>query len=304
MLDRLRPRVRVGHQGRPARSRPRTRTHAGWVVAAALVVPLLGTQWVGLDGMGWALAAVGIWLAVIVTAVVVMRVQRKHYDAEVAAWAGEQARQEERLRVAADLHDIVSHGLGLITVRAAAALRMPGPGGDAERDAALADIERVSRDTTVELRRMLGVLRTTDAAPLRPAETLGDLPGIARSARAAGLAVELTIDDVGKVSLGVQQAVCAVVREALHNVLRHAGPTMARVAVSRQAAARDSLLVVEVSDDGPAPGWASQPGAGHGLDGMRMRVAALGGTCDAGRAAGPAGTGFRVIARFPDGEGR
>ena len=269
---------------------PRTRTHVWWVVIAALIVPVIGPAWIGEHGTAWTYAAVALWVAILAFAIVTMRRQRRRYDTEVAAWAAEQTRRTERLRIAADLHDLVSHGLGTITVRAAAARRVPGPAGEAERIAALADIEKLGRDTSVELRRMLSLLREDGHAPLRPADTLADLPGIVEAARRAGLTVSFTPDDDVAVSAGAAQVACAVVREGLNNVLRHAGPVAAHVTLRRE---HDGVLV-EVSDDGPAASWVPNPGAGHGLDALQARVEAVGGTFEAG----PRGRGFRIAARL------
>lgn len=263
------------------------------VVLLGLTVPLTT---VGVDGAvaTWVVAT-GVIVTMVVTvarALVATRRQRRSYEAELARWAADRARQEERLRIAADLHDLVSHGLGLITVRAAAArATSSGDGGDR----ALADIERVSRETTTELRRMLTVLRIPGTAPLRPADTLADLPAIIDGARGSGLDVAVSAGDLGAVSAGAQLTVCAVVREALHNVLRHAGPTTASVEVTREPAG----VVVRVADGGPAGAWAPNRGAGHGLETLRARVAAMGGEVEAA----PEGNGFVVVARIPDDAG-
>jgi signal transduction histidine kinase len=197
----------------------------------------------------------------------------------------------ERLRIARDLHDIVSHGLGLITVRAASTRHLPKP---AEVAAALTDIEDAGRHATAELRRMLAVLREPSAAGRRaPVDSLEDLPGIVRGASVAGLRARLTAEPLGPVSQGVQVAVCKTVREALSNAARHAGPTEVRVGLHRDGAD----VVVTVADTGPsADGWQASPGAGHGLAGLRERVGSLGGTLSAEHVGG----GFRVTARIPD----
>jgi signal transduction histidine kinase len=232
--------------------------------------------------------------AVLTWALVRSGQQRRAYEEDLTAWAAEHAAQAERLRIARDLHDLASHGLGLITVRAAAAQTLDGSSGDAERTRALADIERTGRAATTELRRMLGVLRApgSETAPLRPAETLADLTGIVEAARVGGVTAALAVEELGDVSAGVQLTVCAVVREALANTARHAGPAAARVAVRRAGGA----VSVIVEDDGPAPGWQPHPGAGQGLTGLGERVATLGGALRAE----PAGPGFRVTARLPD----
>ncbi|PZF80710.1 sensor histidine kinase [Jiangella anatolica] len=275
-------------------SRPTWSSRAWPVAWAVLFVLVMGLMSVGNQGSTaqLLLPLVIVGLAVLVAGWAVLRTRRERraHEDRLAAWAGERAAQAERLRIAGDLHDLVSHGLGLITVRAAVAARLAGP---AEQATALADIETVSRETTTELRRMLTVLRSPDAAPLRPAESLADLPGIVAAARGAGLDASLELPALDDVSPGVQLTACAVVREALSNTARHAGPARVRVAVERDGAA----VVVTVRDDGPADGWEPRPGAGHGLAGLRERVTALGGTL----AAGPdGGAGFVVVASLPE----
>ena len=272
--------------------RPAWRPRAWAVAAAVLALLAFALLAVGVDspvaGPGALAVAAGITVAVASWAITRTRAQRARYEDELATWAAERATHVERLRIAADLHDLVSHGLGLITVRAASAARA----GESERMRALTEIERVSRETTTELRRVLTVLRTGDPAPLRPPDTLADLPAIVRATGDAGLAATLDIDGVDDVSPGVQLTVCAVVREGLTNALRHAGPGRAHVDVHRDGEA----IVVTVADDGPRGRWPAQPGAGHGIAGLRERVTALGGTL----VAGPCGGGFQLAARIPD----
>jgi len=219
------------------------------------------------------------------------RVDRAAYESRLTAWAATEAVLAERLRIARDLHDIVSHGLGLITVRAAATRHLAKP---AEVESALTDIEDASRHATAELRRMLTVLREPSAVGRRaPVDNLNDLPNIVRGAAPAGLHTRLTVEPLGTVSQGVQVAVCKTVREALSNAARHAGPTEVRVQVRRDG----GDVVVTVADTGPpGNGWRASPGAGHGLAGLRERIGSLGGTLSAERA----GAGFRVTARIPD----
>ena len=219
------------------------------------------------------------------------RAQRRDYETRLTEWAAAEAVLAERLRIAGDLHDIVSHGLGLITVRAATGAHLGRP---ADMAAALTDIEEASRTATAELRRMLTVLREPDSAGRRtPVDSLDDLPGIVDGAARAGLRPRLSVEPLGTVSQGVQVAVCRTVREALSNAARHAGPTDVRVAVRRDG----EHVVVTVADTGPPDaGWRSSPGAGHGLAGLRERIGSLGGLLRAESV----GTGFRVTARIPD----
>ncbi len=266
-------------------------------VVAALVLVLssvgVGTRTAALVLL---VAVAGVSVAVLVRAALLTRRARRDHENALAAWAAERATQQERLRIARDLHDLASHGLGLISVRAAAARLVTGPEGAAERDAALRDVERVSREATTELRRMLSVLRTAeDPAPLSPALTLADLPRLLDDARAAGVSVGLDVGELGAVSPGAQLVLATVVREGLTNVARHAGPTSARVLLRRAA----ETVSVTIIDDGPAGPWVPHPGAGAGLIGLRERVGAFGGSLRAE----PDGTGFRLSAWLLDRSG-
>ncbi len=289
--------------------RPLWRSRA-WLGAAALLGLFLGVLLtVGFAGptsrAGVSLAVGGVLAAVIVVTSLRVRGQRRRYEAELADWATERAAAAERLRIAAELHDLVSHGIGVITLRAAAARSVTGAAAAAEHESALADIEQASRGTTAELRRMLTVLRQPGPAPLRPADTLADLPGIIEAANTAGLAATLSVAGdlavdlaadgaaaLGEVSAGAQLAVCAVARETLNNTFRHAGPTAAEVLITRTG----PWIEVRVTDDGPRGAWQPEPGAGRGLTNLSERVASGGGELTAG----PHGAGFPVTARIHD----
>ncbi|MEU6425542.1 histidine kinase [Microbispora sp. NPDC046973] len=266
-----------------------------WPLAIAVHVVLL-LALLAVAGGGLAAVVVPVVIAALAASVTLWAAfsthrQRTAYEARLAAWAGERAAQAERLRIARELHDIVSHGLGLITVRASAA-RYPGAGDDGS--AALSDIERIGRQTTRELRRMLSVLHGSAgvAAPLRPADSLRDLPAIIEAAGRAGPAVTVELGEIDDISPGAQLAVCSVVREALTNTARHAGPTNANVYVRRDG----DWIVTSVRDEGPVDGWTPHPGAGHGIEGLRERVTAIGGSFEAGHVE----NGFRVTARIPE----
>ena len=199
----------------------------------------------------------------------------------------------ERLTIARDLHDLVSHGIGLITVRAAVARNVDTK--DPERlVAALCDIEQASRATTLELRRMLQVLRSDQDAPLSPSPGDPDWDGLLNSAERAGLHVKMSTGGVTPNSEGVALAIHRILKEGLANAARHAGPTSVRVELTR----RGEVLHLAVTDSGPVPGWRSRPGAGSGLIGLRERVAALGGNLRHRRSP----EGFRLEAELPDPE--
>ncbi|GAB3726947.1 hypothetical protein GCM10027598_46430 [Amycolatopsis oliviviridis] len=278
--------------------RPVWRSRAWLVAGAVLVVAAIVLLATGASGPGAVLvpifvvaAAAGVTTWTLVRA----RKRRLDYEARLTTWAAEHATQVERLRIARELHDIVSHGLGVITLRASAARRVQGDIREAEREQALVDIEQASRDAGTELRRMLAVLRDADerGAPLRPVRSLADLPAIVDDARSLGMEPRLDVGELGDVSPGVQATVCEIVREAVANTARYAGPTTTHVDLRRD----DDTIVVTVEDDGPRGAWSPTPGAGHGLAGLRERAEMLGGDLSAA----PAGTGFRLTARLPDG---
>lgn len=289
--------------------RPTWERSRAWIAVACLTpLPLCAALILDSSSTGLLLAAIisGLILviAALVWAVQRARRQRHNFEERLASWAAEQAIAQERLRIARDLHDLSSHGLGIITVRAASTGYLDGPDADAERQRAMLDIERIGRSTTTELRRMLTLLRTPgdDPAPLHPADTLAALPSIIQGAERGGLIIQQSIenlgdehDDYGGIAQSVQLAVCAVVREALTNVLRHAGPTTVRLTISRT----DNAVNVTVDDDGKHPGWRAEPGSGHGLTGLRERVRTHGGTL----ATSPTRQGFRLHASIPIGAG-
>jgi two-component system, NarL family, sensor histidine kinase DesK len=270
--------------------RPARRSPVSPVVGVTLVVLIAVLMVTGAEGMlALVLPAVIVALAVSVAAWAIWRTRtdRTAYEARLTAWAASEAVLAERLRLAGDLHDIVSHGLGLITVRAAAARLSGDP---AEARAALADVENAGREATTELRRMLTVLRDAGADPRQPVEDLSLLPELVTGA--PGIRPRLHLEELGTVSAGVQVAICRTVREALHNVARHVGPSDVKVHVYRDG----DTVITTVHNGAPDGPWPSAPGAGHGLTVLRERAERLGGTLHAG----PVEQGFRVVSRIPD----
>jgi signal transduction histidine kinase len=201
---------------------------------------------------------------------------------------------EERLRIARELHDVVSHSIGVISVQAGVAAHLLERRPD-KAAGALATIRQASDEALGELHAMLGVLRQPDGrAPLAPAPGLAQLGALVAQAEGAGLQVAVAVDGaVGRLPPSVDLACYRVVQESLTNVVRHAGARHASVTVK----AAGDALVVEVADDGAGTGAnGSGNGAGQGIVGMRERVLALGGTLEAGPRPGG---GFRVRARLP-----
>lgn len=202
---------------------------------------------------------------------------------------------EERLRIARDLHDVVAHHIALVNVQAGVAAHVMDKRPDQAKEA-LAHVREASRSAIDELRATVGLLRQSGdpEAPTEPAPGLALLDGLVASFRAAGLPVVCAVDEQGAgLPAAVDLAAYRVVQEALTNVHKHAGAG-ARAEVAIVRAGRS--LEVAVVDDGTGTGEPAQGGGGHGLLGMRERVAALGGTLEAGPR--PDG-GFGVRAILP-----
>ncbi|MBM2614350.1 sensor histidine kinase [Actinoplanes sp. LDG1-06] len=195
---------------------------------------------------------------------------------------------EERLRIARDLHDSLTHSISVIKVQAGIAVHLARKRGE-EPPAALLAIQEAGGAAMRELRETLEVLRSASDVEGVGLALVGEL---AERTRAAGIPVRLVVSgDPPQLPAEVDQAGYRVVQEALTNVARHAGPASAEVHV----AYGKQLLTVSVTDDGPAP--ADEPVTpGVGLIGMRERVTGLGGTLQASRCVEG---GFAVRATFP-----
>ena len=205
----------------------------------------------------------------------------------------QRAEREDRIRIARELHDVVAHGLSLIAVQAGVA-NWVVESQPAEAARALASIEEISRGALREMRALLGVLRVegdTDTGPdLAPAHGLADLNELAGRVTAAGIAVALDVRGIpAAIPPGLDLAAYRVIQEAATNVVKHSGAGSCQVTVSYEKDA----LAVHVTDDGHTT---TDSTGGHGIKGMRERVAMYEGTFEAGPL--PAG-GFSVMARFP-----
>jgi signal transduction histidine kinase len=242
----------------------------------------------GDPGELWAGGFFGVALVAVWLAGVFVRSRREDAAARARAAALEQevrqAVTDERARLARELHDVISHNLSAVVVQAAGA-RATGTADPST----LEKIERSGRESLVEMRRLLGVLRRSDDGPdLAPQPALSDLPTLATSLTAYGVPVDLTVDgDTRDLSPALELSVYRLVQESLTNVLKHAGPARATVRVE----VGPELVTVDVEDDGEG-GHVDLHG-GHGLVGMRERVAMFGGELTAGPRAGG---GFAVHA--------
>jgi signal transduction histidine kinase len=202
------------------------------------------------------------------------------------------ATEEERGRIARELHDVVAHNVSVIAVQAGAA-RSTSTGNLEQAAETLGVIERIARSTLAELRTLLGVLRKgeRERPALGPQPTLARINALVRGAREAGLHLTLRLEgDVGDLPAALDLTAYRIVQEALTNALKHA--PCARVDVLVRRDVRDLHIVV--ADNGP--GTSEQASGGQGLIGMRERATLVGGILDAGLA--PNG-GFRVEARLP-----
>lgn len=203
------------------------------------------------------------------------------------------AAQDERARIAREMHDVVAHGLSVIVVQADGARYAAAQDPDVAVTT-LGTIADTGRDSLAEMRRLLGLLRTEESG-VRPQPRLDDVPHLVDEAVAAGTPVDAELPDVWpQVSEGVGLATYRVVQEALTNVRKHAGP---QATVRLRVAVESDAVRVHVADDGRGAAGDPVPGStGHGLVGMRERVGVHGGELRAGPAPGG---GWVVDARIP-----
>ncbi|MDF5753329.1 histidine kinase [Spongiactinospora sp. TRM90649] len=298
----------------------------GWPGAAFLVgVPALAVLAAhpgdDFGGSVENVVALLIWGLMVVVVVQLAEVSsaRRAYTAEVERRAGEAERtreeaalrraQEERLKVARELHDVTSHTVSLIALHAAvAAEALERAGGPEEARAALTVIRTASREALTEMKDILSILRTDGGGPegeeaaRRPVPGTGRLPDLVAG---AGLPVELSVTGAARpLPAAIDLTVYRVIQEALTNTIRHAGANRAWVALRFET----DGLVVQIDDDGRGErrgllprlvGGDGRPGGGtggHGLAGMAERVAAVGGRLSTGD--GTRG-GFGVAAWLP-----
>ncbi len=217
---------------------------------------------------------------------------RRDYTARVAEELAARSVTEERLRIARELHDVVAHSMSVITVKAGVAAHVA-----ADRPAEVVDalrvIEQTGRDTLAEMRHLLDVLRSDAGPELAPSPGLDRLPELISRAGMAGVHVDLEVRGVADVPNGVELSVYRIVQEAVTNVVKHAAPAWCQVRVAGTA----TEVRIEVTDDGPGVRvLPDREVGGHGLIGMRERVATYGGTFSAGPR--PEG-GFAVRAQLP-----
>ncbi len=243
-----------------------------------------------MSALGWMLPVAVAWLVGGYIRELRERASRAEREREERAASAAAA---ERTRIARELHDIVAHNVSVMVVQAEAADEMLERNRPERARTPVRTIEETGRAALVDMRRLLGLLRDGEVRP-----SLGPQPGIANldlllvKVRESGLPVELVVEgEPEPLPPGVDLSAFRIVQEALTNALKYAGPAHARVLVRFAPDA----LELEVVDNGAG---ASGDGArgGHGLLGMRERVALYGGELETGQ--GGDG-GFRVHARLP-----
>jgi signal transduction histidine kinase len=205
---------------------------------------------------------------------------------------------EERLRIARELHDVVAHGISVIVLQARGGRKVL-TAEESEARGAFEEIETTAQQALNEMRRLLGMLRQQDEdLSLGPAPSLANIGALATHVRDAGLPVDVIVKgDVDRVPPAVGLSAYRLVQEGLTNALKHAGPARARVFVN----CANGEVEVEVIDDGRGVNGTGDRSGGHGLTGMRERVAMLGGQLEVGPREGG---GFALRARLPLNGGR
>lgn len=277
-----------------ARYQPR---RAWW---GLVLVGIFWVAWAGFDPMNTRpvqFAQSGIWMMEIVVPWLVgalVRSQAQNLEQRRTAREQRAARAvaEERNRIARELHEVIGHSVSVMTVQASAVRRRLTTDQAVEREA-LETVERVGREALDEMRRMVGVLREAGSDPDRePPPGLAQVTGLVDKVRATGLPVELTISgDPRPLPGGLDLTAYRLLQEGLTNTLRHAvGPARAEVGITYG----EGALELSVRDDGAAS--APDAEAGHGLLGLRERVAVYGGEL----VARPRnGGGFELLATLP-----
>lgn len=207
----------------------------------------------------------------------------------------QEAVADERTRIARDLHDIVSHSVGVMTLQAAGARQVLINGNQARAERALSDIEVAGTQAMVELRRMLTVLRDPETEPGTDPDRpgLSDLEPLVDRMVAAEVPTRLVSrGEPRPLDAGTELTVYRVVQESLTNVAKHAGAAASTVVELGWGAEE---LSISITNTAAGPARASGHSTGHGLIGLRERVTAVGGRVEAGPAAG----GFQVTAVLP-----
>ncbi len=272
-----------------------------WTLAAAVVITL-ANAWT--KPGGGPSSVVPMELFAVLLPYVLGRMMRKRADRERAArGAAEQldaardsraraAADGERARIAREIHDVIAHSVSVMVIQAGGARLVMGD--EPERaEESLRSVERAGREALAEMRRLLGILGDGDLRALAPQPGLANIAPLLAHARTAGVSADLHVDgDPTPVPPALDLCAYRIVQEALTNTIKHAAPASASVKVRWEG----SALELEIADDGRRGRAVNGTTGGHGITGMRERVALHSGTLETG--ARPEG-GFTVLARLP-----
>jgi signal transduction histidine kinase len=263
------------------------------IFVAAYVAAFFVTTspWNGISSSGAFFVLVSTIVMVLIRLVVGAKERRASLAERERDVAAREAVVAERARIARELHDVVAHHVSMIVLQAGAE-RHALPSEQAGTRDVLGTIEQTGRSALIEMRRLLQMLREDEADPLAPQPGLDDLPVLVSQVREAGLNVELEVDGERRdLPVGLELSAYRIVQEALTNALKHAGEAAASVRVRYG----EDAIELEVVDDGAGNGHVDRIG-GHGLVGMRERVALYGGQFEARRRDEG---GYRVRALLP-----
>lgn len=219
------------------------------------------------------------------------RAEQAEHDREEKA---RRAVADERARIARDLHDVVAHQMTVMTLQAEGARRV-ADGSDPRVVKALETISDAGHSALIEMRRMVGLLRAPEEeSETEPLPRLADVEVLVEKVRAAGVPVDLDVEgDVRRLAEGTELSAYRIVQESLTNSVRHGGPDVtAKVAIEY----KEDHLDVLIADDGRGASADTGDGIGHGIVGMRERIAVLGGEFSAGP---KKGGGYQVHAVIP-----
>ncbi|MER7759976.1 histidine kinase [Streptomyces sp. NPDC097619] len=268
-------------------------------LAMGLVLPAVAQQ--GLSANTVPMAFVSALVLLAVSVVQIRREAKREVVAQQTVTAVERDKRtllEERTTIARELHDVVAHHMSVVAIQAEAApyrVQDPPP----ELEAAFVTIRENAVAALTELRRVLGVVRSEDyEAPEAPQPTLAVLDGLLANVREAGVPVGKTVTgSVRELPQGVELSAYRIIQEALSNTLRHAPGAAAGVEVSYVLGG----LGLRIHNEAPVGDVRPSPGAGHGITGMRERVAMLEGDMTAG-ATGDGGYEVAVFIPVPRAE--
>ncbi|MGW2827041.1 sensor histidine kinase [Streptomyces sp. NPDC001443] len=293
----------IAAYGAVAHSRYRTRALTALIAAAVLA----GVAFRDTDPIlpGWSspavvLLVVGVLASLVRLGRLRLEASRKRFTdlQQAQERATRRAVEEERARIAAELHDVVTHNVSVMVIQAGAARKVMDAAPERSKQALLA-VEAGGRAAMAELRHVMGLLAgpaagaDTPADGLEPQPGLGQLDALADRVRAAGTPVDLTVSlPPGPLPPGVELTAYRVVQEALTNTIKHAAGADATVTIGFAG----SWLEIEVDDTGAVRDSPPMGGNGRGLIGLRERLALYGGELTAGPTSGG---GYRVAARIP-----